>query len=86
MIFPISLIAYEKMRKKVMFLEKKDRVSFYCVIICHRANILIDSCRVLLGLSDVAMIFPISLIGYEKMMKKVMFLEKGYGFILLRNY
>ena len=32
MTFPISLIAFEKMRKKVMF-RKKDTVSFYCVII-----------------------------------------------------
>ena len=74
MIFPISLIAFLKMRKKVMW--KKDTVSFYCVIISLRTNIHNDSCRVYLGLSDAAMIFPISLIAFEKMRKKVMFWKK----------
>ena len=75
MIFPISLIAFEKMRKKVM-LWKKDTVSFYCVNICLRTNIHNDSCRVQLGLSDTLMIFPISLIAFEKQRKKVVFWEK----------
>ena len=44
MIFPISLIAYEKMRKKFMW--KKDMVLFYCVIISLRTNIHNDSCKV----------------------------------------
>ena len=38
MIFPISLIAFKEMRKKVMF-RKKDTVSFYCVNISLRTNI-----------------------------------------------
>ena len=74
MIFPISLIAFEIMRKKLMF-WKKDMVSFYYVIISHRINIHNDSCRVLLGLSDAAMIFPISLIVY-KLRKKFMLWKK----------
>ena len=45
MIFPISLITFEKMRRKVMF-WKKDTVSFYYVIISHRTNIYNDSCIV----------------------------------------
>ena len=72
MISPISLIAFEKIRKTVMF-WKKDTVLFYYVIISHRTNIHNDSYRVLLGLSDAAIIFPISLIAFEKMRKKVMF-------------
>ena len=43
-IFPISLIAFEKMRK-IMF-WKKDTVSFCCIVIIHRTNIHNDSCRV----------------------------------------
>ena len=50
---------------------KKDTVSFYCVIITLRSNIHNDSCRVNLGLLDAAMIFPISLIVFEKMRMKV---------------
>ena len=65
MIFPISLIAFKRMKK------------FYCVIISHRTNIHIDSGRVYLGLSDAVMIFPISPIGLEKMRKKVMFWKKN---------
>ena len=45
MIFPISLIAFKKIRTKVMF-WKKNMVSFYCVIINYRTNIHNDSCRV----------------------------------------
>ena len=75
MIFPIFLIAFEKM-KKFMF-WKKDTVSFYCVTISLRTNIHNDSCRVLLDLSDAAMIFPISLIAFKKMRKKVMFWKKN---------
>ena len=55
---------------------KKDTISFYYVIISLRANIHNDSCRVLLGLSDAAIIFPISLIAIEKMRKKIMLMEK----------
>ena len=84
MIFQISLIAFKKMRKKVMF-WKKDIVSFYCVIISLKANIHNDSCRVYLDLSDAAMIFPIPLTALEKMRKKIMFWEND-SFILLRNY
>ena len=54
-----------------MFL-KKDMVSFYCIIISLRTNIHNDSCRVEFGLSDAAMIFPIYLIAFQKMRKKVM--------------
>ena len=68
MIFPIS---FEKMRKKVMF-WKKYTVKFYWIIINLRTNIHNDSCRVLLGQSDAAMIFPISLIAFKKMRRKVM--------------
>ena len=45
MLFPISLIAFEKMRKKVMF-WKRDTVSIYCIFISLRTNIHNDSCRV----------------------------------------
>ena len=45
MIVQIYLIAFEKMRKKIMF-WKKDMVSFYCVIISLRTNIHNDSYRV----------------------------------------
>ena len=75
MIFAISLIVLEKRKKKVMF-WKKDTVSFYCVIISLETNIHNDSYRVQLGLSDAAMIFPISLIAFKKMSKKVMFWKK----------
>ena len=44
MIFPISLIAFEKIKKKVM-MWKKDMVSFYCVIISLKTNIHNDNCR-----------------------------------------
>ena len=41
---------------------------------------------VYLGLLDAAIIFPISLIGFEKMRRKIMFWKKRYGLILLSNY
>ena len=53
-----------------MFLYK-NTVLFYCVIISHRTNIHNISCTVELGVSDDAMIFPISLIAFEKTRKKV---------------
>ena len=65
---------------------KKDKIKFYCVIISLRTNIHNDSCKVQLDLSDTAMIFPISLITFEKMRRKVMFLDKRYGLVLLHIY
>ena len=41
--------------------------------------VLRQSCRVLKCLSDAVKIFPISLITFEKMRKKVIFLEKRYS-------
>ena len=55
---------------------KKDTISFYCVIISLRTNIHNDSCRVLLGLSDAAIIFSISLIDFEKI-RKFIFWKKN---------
>ena len=40
-------------------------IYFYCVIISLRTNIHSDICRIKLGLSDAAIIFPISLIAFE---------------------
>ena len=58
MTFPISLIAFEKMREKIFYLKSDNLI--YCVIISLRENIDRQSCRVLLDLSDAAMIFSIS--------------------------
>ena len=58
-----------------MFLYK-NTVLFYCVIISHGTNIHNISCTVELVVSDDAMIFPISLIAFVKMRRKVMFLNK----------
>ena len=44
---------------------KKNTVSFYCIIISLRTNIHNDSCTIKLGLSDAAIIFPISVIAFE---------------------
>ena len=55
---------------------KIDMVSFYCVIISLRTNIHNNSCRVYLGQSDAAMIFPISLIASEKIRTKSIFWKK----------
>ena len=55
---------------------KNNTVSFYCVIISHWTNIHNDSCSVWLGVSDAAMIFPISLITFEKMRKNIMCWKK----------
>ena len=52
-------------------------MDFYCIIISLRTNIHRQDCRVSLGLSDAAMILPISLIAFEKIRKKVMFLGKA---------
>ena len=61
-------------------LWKKNMVKFYCIIISHRINIYNDSCRVSLGLSDAAMIFPIYVITFEKLRKKVMWKNDTISF------